>query len=667
MPQYPIGFEPDIEEPDLSGFTPDISDSSLPVKLESEIKPEVEPKSSFLSRAWEKVATPLTELPAEWMRSIAGIESPTEGGIIDAIGALPDIGRNLINEPMATIKGFGQGIMEGVGNVLSQETSPLALASTAIGMPRPVRQGIGSGIRNIASRVRGSGGVADEAISLATPKSIPPISPEITPPVTTRAPMFNPRGKTGMTGTAQATEIAPKSPAPINVWLKNPTPEKVKQAAEQGYKFGGKVREDGAFQMVKSETLLEVPILESEVAGIRPTKAGAQQQLRHQLGPVADVKKQSAIAEAINFPRGVMASWDFSAPLRQGVPLIGKKAWWTSFDDMFKSWGSEKAFQAVQKSIADKPLFRPRVGPAGKQLPSFAEEAGLKLTDLTDLSKREEAVMSTWAEKVPGVRRSNRAYVAFLNKLRADTFEDLIKKGKVLGADGEANIPLAREIANFVNTSTGRGSLGSLEQSAVALNSTFFAPRLIASRLQMLNPHYYWSASPMVRKEALKALFSVAAVGSTIGQLGRMAGGSVESDPTSSDFGKIRIGNTRIDPFAGFQQYVVLANRLLQGRIKSSTTEREYNLGEEFGRPTKLDVLGRFAEGKLHPVLNFATGLLRGKDFTGQPFNVPKELSNRVMPIIIQDVIELANEDPTLLPLAIPASLGMGIQSYESQ
>ncbi len=664
MPQQQINWD-DLPDIDLEGL-PDASPTTTVTPPRVTGPPQTE---SMLGRAWNAITTPLTDAPSRFARSVAGVESPTEGGFMDAISALPDIGRNLMNEPMATMKGFGQGIVEGVGNVFSQETSPLALASTAIGLPKPVRQGISGGIRGIANRVLGRGGIADEAISLATPKPTiapGPITPEITPP-TNVSPMFNPRGKTGMTGTAQAAEMAPKPTAPVNVWLKNPTPEKVKQAAEQGYKFGGKVRDDGAFQMVKSDKPLDVPMLESEVGITRPTKGAHQQQLRHQLGPVADVKKQSAIAEAINFPRGVMASWDFSAPLRQGIPLVGKKAWWTSFDDMFKSWGSENAFQAVQKSIADKPLFRPRVGPGGKQLPSFADDAGLKLTDLTDLSKREEAVMSTWAEKVPGVRRSNRAYVAFLNKLRADTFEDLIKKGKVLGADGEANIPFAREIANFVNTSTGRGSLGSLEQSAVALNSTFFSPRLIASRLTMLNPHYYWSASPMVRKEALKALFSVAAAGSTIGQLGRMAGGTVESDPTSSDFGKIKIGNTRIDPFAGFQQYVVLANRLLQGRIKSSTTEREYNLGEEFGRPTRLDVLGRFAEGKLHPVLSFATGLLRGKDFTGQPFNVPQELGNRVMPIIIQDVIELANEDPTLLPLAIPASFGMGIQSYESQ
>jgi hypothetical protein len=431
------------------------------------------------------------------------------------------------------------------------------------------------------------------------------------------------------------------------------TPGLVKKAMEQGFEYEG-INDEGNFRFKKTSEGSKQPILEEEVGLHRPT-----------LGPKTDIKKQSAIAEAMNFPRSVMSSMDFSAPLRQGIGLIHKKQFWTSLDDMFKAWGSEDAYQQIQKSIGEKPLFRPRAGIGGKELPSFAEDAGIKLTELTDLTRREEALMSSWAEKIPGVRRSNRAYTAFLNKLRADTFESLIENGKVFGADGEANLPLAREIANFVNTASGRGSLGKLESSAVALNSMFFSPRLIASRLRMMDPRLYVTGDKFVRKEALKSLFAITAVGNTIGQLGRMSGmGTVERDPTSSDFGKLKIGKVRIDPFAGFQQYIVAANRLIQGRTKSSTTSREYKLGEKFGRPTRLDVVGRFAESKLNPVLSFVTGFLRGKDFTGQPFNVPEEMVQRIIPIMVQDIYELAVENPLLLPLAIPAAFGMGIQTY---
>ena len=483
-------------------------------------------------------------------------------------------------------------------------------------------------------------------------------------------------------------------PIGTTIYLKQPTVVNVKKAREAGYKFV-EVMDDGRFRMDKVDEGITQPILETEIGQTRPTRKQSlikppnmdlplnELPLEH-IGPATKPPtKLSIAAETMNFPRAVMASNDFSAPLRQGLPLIHKKQFWTSLDDMFKSWGSENAFRAVQESIFEKPLFKSRVGPSGKILPSFAEDAGLKLTDLTNLSSREEALMSTWAEKLPGVRRSNRAYTAFLNKLRADVFEDLVSSSKVFGADAEVNIPLARELANFVNVSSGRGSLGSLEKSAVALNSTFFSPRLIASRLQMLNPHYYIMADPIVRKEALKSLFAVAAVGNTVGQLVKMSGaGTIESNSTSSDFGKIRVGNIRIDPFGGFQQYVVAANRLVQGKTKSSVTGSEYKLGEKFGRPTRLDVIGRFGESKLNPVISFVTGILRGKDFTGQPFNIPEEIASRFVSIFFQDLKQLITGNSNLipnaknylrefhpenLPFALPSMFGAGIQNYESR
>ena len=471
------------------------------------------------------------------------------------------------------------------------------------------------------------------------------------------------------------------------IYLKQPTVVNVKKAREAGYKFV-EMTDDGRFRMDKVDEGITQPILETEIGQTRPTQSDMDLPLNElpleHIGPATKPPtKLSIAAETMNFPRAVMTSNDFSAPLRQGLPLIHKKHFWTSLDDMFKSWGSENAFRAVQESIFEKPLFKSRVGPSGKILPSFAEDAGLKLTDLTNLSSREEALMSTWAEKLPGVRRSNRAYTAFLNKLRADVFEDLVYSSKVFGADAEVNLPLARELANFVNISSGRGSLGSLEKSAVALNSTFFSPRLIASRLQILNPHYYIMADSIVRKEALKSLFAVAAVGNTVGQLVKMSGaGTIESNSTSSDFGKIRVGNIRIDPFGGFQQYVVAANRLVQGKTKSSVTGSEYKLGEKFGRPTRLDVIGRFGESKLNPVISFVTGILRGKDFTGQPFNIPEEIASRFVPIFIQDLKQLITENPNLipnaknylrefhpenLPFALPSMFGAGVQNYESR
>jgi hypothetical protein len=468
--------------------------------------------------------------------------------------------------------------------------------------------------------------------------------------------------------------LGPKGEEPTltapTVYVRKPTVEAVKKAVQAGYEFSGEVREDGAWKFNKKGAGGAAPVLESEVAGHRPTTSGA----RRQLGAVTDIQKQSKLVEAFNLPRGLMASIDFSAPLRQGIGLIHKKEFWNAMPEMFKAWASEEGFQASQKAISDKALFQPRSDAKGKVYPSFAEDAGLKLTDLTDLTKREEAIMSTWAEKVPGVRRSNRAYTAFLNNLRAHTFESLVRDSKVFGADAKANLPLARELAKFVNTASGRGSLGKLESSAVALNSVLFSPRLISSRLTMLNPHYYITANPAVRKEALKSLFTIAAVGNTLTQLGKMAGGEVSMDPTSSDFGKLKIGNTRLDPYGGFQQYIVAASRLLSGKVTSSNTGEEFDLfnPQRPFDPNHMDVIERFGRGKLHPVLGFAYSLLKGqRDMAGKKMDftstnpMENSITQMFIPLLAQDLYELAQKDATLLPIIGPlVGLGMGTQTY---
>lgn len=450
------------------------------------------------------------------------------------------------------------------------------------------------------------------------------------------------------------------------------TPNVIKEAKAAGFTFQG-LNDQGHFRFKKTSEPVAQPILEGEVGTTRPTTSG----VKEHLGPLADEKRGSNITEAFNLSRGIMAAVDFSGPLRQGIALIHKPAFWKALKPMFKAWTTEQGFRDSQNAIAQRPLFRERAGADGKILPSFADDAGLKLTDLTDLSKREEAIMSTWAEKVPGVRRSNRAYTAFLNNLRADTFESLVKDGKIFGADAKVNLPLARELAKFVNTASGRGSLGSLESSAVALNTAFFSPRLIASRVQMMNPGYYIMAAPQVRREALKSLFAIAMAGNTVTQLGKMAGGTVSMNPTSSDFGKLKIGNTRIDPYGGFQQYIVAASRLVSGKVTSSTTGNEYDLNDPQGPydPTHADVVTRFIRGKVHPVVGFAWSLMSGKkEMSGEPMNFttanPMEnaVAQRFIPILMQDMYELAQDEdmpPALKAIvATGATFGMGQQTY---
>jgi hypothetical protein len=72
------------------------------------------------------------------------------------------------------------------------------------------------------------------------------------------------------------------------------------------------------------------------------------------------------------------------------------------------------------------------------------------------------------------VRNSSRAYTAFANKYRMDTFSKLVQDAENLGLNPNENRDLSKAIAEFVNNGTGRGTLGSFEKSALLLNSFSF-------------------------------------------------------------------------------------------------------------------------------------------------------------------------------------------------
>jgi len=369
-------------------------------------------------------------------------------------------------------------------------------------------------------------------------------------------------------------------------------------------------------------------------------------------------KAQEFGFEILNIPRAMMTSFDMSAPLRQGAFLIGRpKQFLPAFGRMFKYFGSEKAYQNSIKEIKSRVTY------------PMMKEGKLALTDMvTGLAGREEAFMSRFAEKIPifgpVVKASNRAFAGFLNKLRADVFDDLVSSASRQGV--KVNRKVLRNIGEFVGAATGRGKLpNSLEKSAVALNSVFFSPRLLSSRLTLMDPRFYTKLDPFTRKEALKSLFTFAGTAGTIMSLSAMGGAKIGSDPRSADFGKIKRGNTRFDILGGFQQYIRMAAQFITGETISTTTGVKSVVGEGFKPLTRAEIISRFFQSKTAPTTSFVINALKGRGSFGQEFNLTEEVANRFIPMVIQDGADLAREGGfDELGMITPAIFGVGVQTY---
>lgn len=375
-------------------------------------------------------------------------------------------------------------------------------------------------------------------------------------------------------------------------------------------------------------------------------------------GPLS-TKIKEGVLQAANVPRSIMSSFDLSFGLRQGAFAAPRfrKAFWNSWKEQFRIFGSEKAYQASREALIRDKNF------------GFAKESKVAFTEVgKTLTQREEAFQSQWAEKIPlvgkGVRASGRAYTAFANKYRLDIFKKLVADLERQGLKPRENPFLARKVADFVNNATGRGSLGGLENAAVGLNAVFFSPRLNMARLRLLNPIYYIKQPKGLRKQALLTALGAGGTAATILSIAKLGGADVTADPRNADFGKIKIGNTRLDMLAGFGQFIRGATQIASGQYVSSTTGKTVTLGEGFRAPSRMDILIRQIESKEAPVASFATGLLRGENWGGENFSIPKEVGSRFVPMVIADMIDIAKDDPKLLPLVAPAVFGIGLQTY---
>lgn len=369
-------------------------------------------------------------------------------------------------------------------------------------------------------------------------------------------------------------------------------------------------------------------------------------------------------AEVISAPKSIMASYDLSATLRQGGVLGSRfrKEAGDAFKKSVKYMSSSEAYEKGMSAIRHDPMY---------------ETAARAKIALTGVEGGEEAFVSQLPERIPvlgkGVQASDRAYTGALTELRFNSFkhiaQDLADAGIDINTFSDEQL---QSIGKFINTASGRGygaPGGLFEKMAPALNRTLFSPRLWKSRLDMLNPVYYAKLDPVARKYALQSAGNFAAIAASVLGLASLMGAKVETDPRSSDFLKIRFGDTRYDILGGFQQNLVFAARELSGQKKSSTTGEIQSLTSgDFGSANRLSILSDLIQNKENPVISAGADILRGTDATGKPVNPLTTLGSLVVPLNIQDTYAKAKTDPisALFTAGLPGTIGVGVNTYAS-
>jgi hypothetical protein len=388
-----------------------------------------------------------------------------------------------------------------------------------------------------------------------------------------------------------------------------------------------------------------------EAAGKRGIK-----QLAH---PVESVSKTAGIAKSVK------ASLDNSAIFRQGWktlwtnPVLWQKNARKTFSDGMKEIRGKNAIDEVMADIVSRPNY------------DRMTKAKLAVGTL------EEAYPSQLPEKIPVLGRlykaSQSAYEGFIYRQRADVFDKYMQIAEKTGVDINDRKQL-EAIGKLVNALTGRGHLGEGEKVANSFNNVFFSARFMKSNYDTLTAHQTQKGvTPFVRKQAAKNLVKIiTGTAAVLAIAEAVMPGSVDIDPRSTSFGKIKVGNTKFDVAGGMSGIVTLAARILPTQkdgkwgqySKGSGGIKKLNTG--YGSDTGLDVLNDFFENKLSPAASVVKDMIMQQDFQGDRPTALGEAKNLFVPIPITNYQELKadpNSAPDMLAMLADA-FGIGTNTY---
>lgn len=396
----------------------------------------------------------------------------------------------------------------------------------------------------------------------------------------------------------------------------------------------------------------------------RSARDWASNPLRSAGGQFADI---GGLAKAMK------ASMDLSFTLRQGFKaMIAHPDKWAQN----AAGGFKLALRQLgQKGTSDDVINAVKAEIYGREnsLNGSYRKMGL------DIGNVEEAFPTSIPEKIPLLGRIYKASETAFNgtayRLRADVADELMRSLSKSGRD-VTDPALLKSIGEYTNSLTGRGSLGRAEGFSKAFNNLFFSPKFFKSNLDFLTAHAFDpNMDPALKKRAFTNLLkTVGSVGLGLSVAKAVNPDSVNFDPTSSDFGKIKVGNTRVDVTAGLASLVTFLYRNAD-ILTRGATQGEVQLGEK--KYDKRNPLGEtalsFFQNKLSPASRAVVDVGAGEDFDGAPVNLTsleglKNLGiNLFAPLPAENLVELAQDDESIGVImgTMLDGLGVGTNTYK--
>ena len=287
----------------------------------------------------------------------------------------------------------------------------------------------------------------------------------------------------------------------------------------------------------------------------------------------------------------------------------------------------------------------------------------------TSLTKQPEFFQSRLAESFPGLVATQQGFVTGLNWLRAQGADFMIRK---LGK--QRSVQELQTIGGYVNTATGLGEAGFIGKKLVALNGFLFAPRQVASRFKLIlgEPIFraYFTGSPRAAKIITTEYAKFLAVAATVYGLWQiLPDQTVEPNALSSDFGKLKKGDLRVDILFGMGQNISFLARQIKGEKISLGSGKTTDLDNPlFGQPDRWDVASDFLRQKIAPVPGAMINTLVGTDPINQRAFWEGQAAGIMVPITFKDLFEGMVDQgiPKGTALSVLAVLGMGIASFDA-